>query len=168
MSFAGLPGTGKTTIARKLAIITRAVYLRIDEIEGAILTVDPSRDIGPESYGIAAALAASNLSLGADVITDCVNPWPLTRAIFHDAALSADAHHFGVEIFCSDPAVHRNRVETRPAEIPAMPLPDWAKVLARDYQPWVDADIRVDTALMSPLQAAGAIASRLRFVQSAL
>lgn len=34
--FSGLPGTGKTTIARDLAATTGAVYLRIDTIERAV------------------------------------------------------------------------------------------------------------------------------------
>jgi adenylate kinase len=38
--FAGLPGTGKTTIARALARDLGAVYLRIDSIEQAILASD--------------------------------------------------------------------------------------------------------------------------------
>ena len=34
--FGGLPGTGKTTLARYLAHHQRAVYLRIDTIEQAL------------------------------------------------------------------------------------------------------------------------------------
>ena len=33
--FSGLPGTGKTTIAKALAAATAAVYLRVDTIEHA-------------------------------------------------------------------------------------------------------------------------------------
>ena len=69
ISFAGLPGTGKTTIAKHLSLTTGAVYLRVDEIDAAIWAIDPDRDIGPESYHIAASLAASNLMLGHQV--DC-------------------------------------------------------------------------------------------------
>jgi predicted kinase len=36
IAFAGLPGTGKTTIARELARRIGAVYLRIDTIEQAL------------------------------------------------------------------------------------------------------------------------------------
>ncbi len=35
--FGGLPGTGKTTIARRLAERCHATYIRIDTIEMAIL-----------------------------------------------------------------------------------------------------------------------------------
>ncbi|QIE45959.1 AAA family ATPase [Pseudohalocynthiibacter aestuariivivens] len=74
ISFAGLPGTGKSTISRALAMKAGAVYLRIDEIGAAIWAINPRRDIAPESYHIAAALAVSNLELGHATIVDCVNP----------------------------------------------------------------------------------------------
>ena len=35
IAFGGLPGTGKSTIARALSARTGAVFLRIDEIEAA-------------------------------------------------------------------------------------------------------------------------------------
>ena len=73
----GLPGTGKTTIARKLAIVLAAVYLRIDSIEQSIR--DAGRPVEGERYSVAHAVAEDNLRLGRIVVADCVNPWALTR-----------------------------------------------------------------------------------------
>lgn len=149
VSFAGLPGTGKTTIARRLSRATGAVYLRVDEIDAAIWALEPGRDIGPESYHIAAALAASNLELGHDAIIDCVNPWTITRDIFAAAAGRAHAALLAVEIVCSDEATHRLRVESREADVPGLVALDWQQVVSRDYTPWQEADLRIDTASVS-------------------
>jgi len=150
ISFAGLPGVGKTTIARLLSQATRAVYLRVDEVEAAIRRLHPERDIGPEGYHVAAALAASNLELGHDAIIDCVNPWTITREMFAAAAGRAGVCILGVEVFCSDLSVHRRRVESRTADIPGHVQPDWQKVVSRDYTSWLEADLRIDTAHSSP------------------
>ena len=46
--FAGLPGTGKTTLARKLAKALPAFLIRIDAIEQAIISNgDPATKVGP-------------------------------------------------------------------------------------------------------------------------
>lgn len=153
ISFAGLPGSGKSTIARALSMATGAVYLRIDEIDAAIWSIDSDRDIGPESYHIAAALAASNLELGHTTIIDCVNPWGITREIFVASAQRAQVRLLGVETICSDPAIHRARVEGRKEGVPGLRLPDWQKVLSRDYTPWADADLRIDTAKVNVEEA---------------
>ena len=90
--FAGLPGVGKTTIARKLArALGGTCYLRVDEIETAIIDGDPMLEPGPEGYRVAAALSVSNLVLGTDVIVDSVNPLTVTRQMFTDAAQHAKA-----------------------------------------------------------------------------
>lgn len=161
ISFAGLPGTGKSTIARALSITTRAVYLRIDEIDAAIWAIDPDRDIGPESYHIAAALAASNLRLGHTTIIDCVNPSAITRQIFSDSAKRAGAILLGVETACSDPAIHRTRVAEREMEVPGLSKPDWQNVVSRDYSPWVEADVRIDTAKIDVAEAVAEIVRHL-------
>jgi predicted kinase len=164
IAFAGLPGTGKSTIARLLAREIGAVYLRIDTIEGALRSLDPGREIGPEGYDIAAALAVSNLEIGRDAIVDCVNPWPLTRDGFRQAARRAQAEFLGVEIVCADPLLHRRRLESRTNDLPGVPKVEWTAVLARDYRAWDDADIRVDTSLSTAQEAAQTLASRVRGV----
>ncbi|WP_119307150.1 AAA family ATPase [Cohaesibacter haloalkalitolerans] len=161
ISFAGLPGTGKSTIAQALSIATGAVYLRIDEIDAAIWNLDPDRDIGPESYHIAAALAASNLQLGHTTIIDCVNPWDITRQIFFDAATRAGARLLGVETHCSDLAMHQMRVEDREMDVPGLNKPGWQQVLARDYTPWATADLKLDTTALSVVDAVSEIEKRL-------
>lgn len=161
ISFAGLPGTGKSTIARALSVATGAVYLRVDEIDAAIWAHDPDRDIGPESYHIAAALAASNLWLGHTTIVDCVNPWAITRQIFAAAAQRAGVRLLGVELTCSDPALHRHRVESRKIDVPGLTPPDWAKVVRRDYTPWTQADLRIDTARQPVPEAVAEITRHL-------
>ena len=62
--FGGLPGTGKTTIARALALQLGAAYLRIDTIEQALRDCGgirhPMDDTG---YRVAYAIAADNQSV---------------------------------------------------------------------------------------------------------
>ena len=73
----GLPGVGKTTIARELACSLAAVYPRIDSIEQALRQAGLA--VEAEGYAVAHAVAADNLRAGQTVVADCVNPWPLTR-----------------------------------------------------------------------------------------
>ena len=71
--FSGLPGTGKSTLAKDLAATTGAVYLRIDTIEQAIRNSGAlAQDVGRSGYVVANELALSNLLLGRTVIADCV------------------------------------------------------------------------------------------------
>src|SRR6266702_6756385 len=77
----GLPGTGKTTIARELARQLGAVHVRIDSIEEAILDSGlHSSPINDAGYRVAYAVAADNLRIGRTVIADSVNPLPVTRS----------------------------------------------------------------------------------------
>jgi len=49
--------------------------------------------------------------------------------------------------------LHRERLESRTNDIAGLPPVDWAKVVARDYHPWDDADFRIDTARLTPAAA---------------
>ena len=163
VAFSGLPGTGKTTLARALAARIGAMHLRIDSIEAAlkasVLAIHPAEDAG---YRAALAVARDNLALGHDVIGDAVNPVAFTRAWWAEVAEAAGARLLNVEIVCSDAAEHRRRVEARRPDFPGLCVPDWAKVAARDYEAWAAPPLVIDTAQRSAEDAAARIAEAVR------
>jgi predicted kinase len=145
--FGGLPATGKTTIARDLARRLGATYLRIDTIEQALRdSATVTREIEDEGYRVAYAVAEDNLRLGRTVISDSVNPIQLSRDAWVGVAYRAQARAVEVEVICSDPQLHRQRVETRSVDIRGLKLPTWEQVISREYEPWDREHIVIDTA----------------------
>jgi len=159
----GLPGVGKTTIARELARRMACVYLRIDSIEQAIRDcgVNDSRlDVG--GYTVSYAIAADNLRLGQVVIADSVNPLAVTRDAWADVARGAQAKILEAEIVCSDSAEHQLRIEPRSADIPASRLPNWRDVLAYEYHPWARERVVIDTAHQNVERSVEAVLEAIR------
>ena len=146
--FGGLPGSGKSTLARHLGRRVGAIHLRIDTIEQAMIRAGQSVS-GPEGYIVACAVAEDNLRLGHSVIVDSVNPIEITRDLYRGVAVRAEVPIAEVEIVCGDAKEHRERVETRIADIPGHKLPSWQAVLDRTYDPWPEA-LTIDTAATSP------------------
>ncbi len=150
ISFSGLPGVGKTTIAKALCRRFPATFVRVDVIEAALkasaLGLEQVEDAG---YHAAAALAKSNLELGNDVIADTVNPVRASRELWSQTAEAGDAKLLNVEIVCSDEKIHRIRVETRSNDIESLTMPSWQQVLDRTYDPWSEEFLRLDSALIS-------------------
>lgn len=153
---AGLPGVGKTTLARALAGRLGAVHLRIDTIEQAL-----GGELTDEGYRVAYGLAEDNLKLGLDVVADSVNPIALTREAWRAAAARVGAEPVELEVVCGDAAEHRRRVETRRADIAGHRLPTWREVMERDYEPWEPAIPRLDTAAAGAEALAEALCRRL-------
>lgn len=162
--FSGLPGTGKTTIAQKVAARIRAVYLRIDTLEQTLRNTDVQmQDVGRAGYTLANELALSNLQLGNTVVVDCVNPVAESRNAWREIALQADARLLDVQVICSDETEHRRRVEQRSADIPGLIPPTWSSVLAHDYQAWDQPPFTLDSALNTAEQAVALILERMRY-----
>jgi predicted kinase len=157
----GLPGTGKTTLARELVRGLCAVYLRIDSVEQALLQSGVLSDIGSAGYLAGYAIAADNLKLGQTVVTDMVNPLVVTRDAWVEVASKADVPIVEIEVICSDIVEHRRKVESRKADIPGHKLPTWQDVLDRQYEPWHREHLTVDTANMSVSQAVHSIMEHL-------
>ena len=160
----GLPAVGKTAVCRALLgerpITPPMTWLRVDSIEQALRR---SGEMAPDmpggaGYYAAAAVAGDVLSTGGDVLVECVNPLPITRRLWERTAVDAGSRLLQVELVCSDRDEHRRRVEQRVSDIEGLVLPGWRDVLQRDYAPWPEADLRLDTGRLEVTGAAELIA----------
>jgi predicted kinase len=144
--FGGLPGTGKTTLARLLAAELSAAYVRIDALEAAMGRAGLPRDerVGLAAYTVAHAVAEGSLLAGATVVVDAVNPVEEARRAWRELAHRVARPLRVIEVTCSDQAEHRRRVEQRTADLDH-DLPTWSDVLAREYEPWKEERLVVDT-----------------------
>lgn len=151
ITFGGLPGTGKTTLAKQLSRRISATYLRIDTLEQGLCAIPDFPKKYPElGYSLAYSLSKENLSLGLSVVADSVNPIELTRKAWAKISRETGVPLIEIEIICSDPIEHRRRVETRTTDIPGLRLPTWEQVITREYDPWMTPHLIIDTALQAP------------------
>lgn len=156
---AGLPGTGKSTIAAPLARELGAPYLRIDTIEQTLRDSGEMRELGGAGYYVATAVARDQLRLGLSVVVECVNPETFTRDLWDGVAAAAGAEMLNVEVVCSDAAEHERRVTGRTVDVPGLVPPTWQQVLDREYEPWDRERLVVDTAVLSVEEAVARIAA---------
>ncbi len=153
----GLPGVGKTTVARAVAAALPAAHLRIDAFEMALvrqrLVVDQD-SVGGHGYGLALAAADTCLRAGTDVVVDAVFGVAVARVPFRDLAARYGTRAHWLRLTCDDATEHRRRVEQRAADLPGHVVPGWAQVRTREFDPWQDAHTVVDTATGDPVAAA--------------
>lgn len=142
--FAGLPGTGKSTLAQRLAGKLGCAYVRIDTIEQALRDLC-SLSVEAEGYQLAYRLASDNLKIGVSVVADSCNTVEVTRKEWEDLARSSNADFLNIEVSCSDASEHQRRVETRVASVPGLRLPTWPEVKHREYEAWIRDRITIDT-----------------------
>jgi predicted kinase len=142
----GLPGTGKTTIARRLSERLGAAHVRVDSITGAMSRagIDAAQPTGLASYLVAEAVAEECLRAGTPVVIDAVSPVEAARRQWRELAARTDAKLRVVELVCPDESEHRRRLETRPDDL-AGERPTWADVEGREYEPWDEPRLVVDT-----------------------
>ncbi len=131
--FAGLPGTGKSTLSRAAARALRAVYL--DKATGKDAVLRLARELkleradalaGPLSYELLPDLARDNLQIGLSVVLDSPAGYREFRERVGRLAQSAKVELKVIECICSDEALLRDRVEARGRELPASRDDDWA------------------------------------------
>jgi predicted kinase len=143
--FSGLPGVGKSTLAKTVAKLLNAVYIRVDTIEQGLRDLCDF-DVRGEGYRLAHKIVQDNLCVGNRVVSDQCNPINLTRKEWNEVAIKNNCNYVNIEIICSDKLEHKNRVENREKEIENITLPTWEEVMEREYDIWDEEHIIIDTA----------------------
>ncbi|MBO9554836.1 AAA family ATPase [Cellulomonas sp.] len=161
----GLPGSGKTTVARGVARALRAVHVRVDTVEQAVLHSSLGvAAVAEAGYAAAMGVAADNLRLGLDVVADSVNPVAASQDGWRWVGAETGAGVVEILVVCTDPAVHRVRVEERTADIPGHVQPTWESVTTITLDAWPTA-AALDTAgatVEESVAAALALVARAR------
>ncbi|MGW5364370.1 AAA family ATPase [Actinopolymorpha pittospori] len=152
MVFSGLPGVGKSTLADAVGRVRQVPVFSVDWLLGALTPfggrhLDDLLGIGAEQL---TTLALRQLSLGQSAILDApVEDLP-SRARWASLARRAGADFKVVSCVCSDPVVHRSRVEGRVRGIPGWHEGgNWGNVSRRraEFVPWDGDVLTVDTLL---------------------
>jgi len=151
--FSGLPGSGKSTMAAKLASSLSAIYLRIDTVEQGLRDICGISQIDGKGYRLSYRIAQENLQIGNLVIADSVNPEHFTRREWNAVASDIGANFLNIEVFCSDKNEHKYRVENRGPSIIGAKPPTWNDVSNRTYHAWTEDRITLDTAGKDPEQS---------------
>ncbi|TXR52563.1 GNAT family N-acetyltransferase [Quadrisphaera setariae] len=161
----GLPGVGKTTLARELARSLGAPHVRVDAFETALgLRATSARDGDPTGYRLAHVVAGDALQSGRHAVVDAVNPVREARDGWRALASEVGVPLLEVDVVCSDPELHERRVRERTADLPGQVVPTWEGVTGRPA--WRrDADepaaVVVDTATTALARAVVELRARV-------
>jgi predicted kinase len=110
----GLPGTGKSEIARRIAPELGALILSADPIDATLLRVGIGHD-RPDIIGfeLMKTVAREHLELDMSVVIDAVNPFQWVRDQYAEIAAAAGRTFTVIATTCNDSDVHRSRVQRR-------------------------------------------------------
>ncbi|MCX7521178.1 ATP-binding protein [Microbacterium sp. STN6] len=140
VAMAGLPGTGKSTIAEVLSARMGAGIVSVDPIESAILSagIDADQPTGLAAYLVAEAMAEQTLASGRSVIVDAVNAVEPARMQWRELAERAGVQLRVVEVVCSDAELHRQRLAKRVRNLPHLHEASWRAVeqSVEGYEEW--------------------------------
>jgi len=171
IAMAGLPGSGKSTVADVVGKQLGIAVVSVDPIESAILSagIDSDQPTGLAAYLVAEKLASSVLAAGQSIIIDAVNAVDPARDQWVKLAARRGVPLKFIEVKCSDPEVHRARLEARSRNLPHVAEPTWHAVEQSldEYSEWggesgAVARITLDSVEPLPTSVSRAVA----FLQS--
>lgn len=142
----GLPGTGKTTIAEFIADRFSIPLFSRDQIEAAVVVSDlgfPTKhddipNLSGVDFSVLSMLAEQQLKRGQSAILDSTARSQQIRDEWLELSTRFGATHLAIHCICSDPKVHRGRIEGRERGIPGWYELSWANVedAAKRFDDW--------------------------------
>jgi len=146
----GLPGSGKSAIAERLAERLRLPVFSVDPIESAIIRagIQRSFETGVAAYLVAEALANEQLKLGVSVIVDAVNAEEEGKDVWRGLAEKHGIELIILQMIVSDRALYKQRIESRVRGLHGFSEVTWAEVEAREkvYTSWKEPTLQLDSA----------------------
>jgi len=167
---AGLPGAGKSTIAEVIGNRLGLPIVSVDPLESAILSagIDPDQPTGLAAYLVAETIAEAVLVGGAGVIVDAVNAVEPARDQWVRLAGRQNVPVKFLEVVCSDPELHRSRLEKRDRELPNFSEPTWHAVEQSmdEWETWSGSSAAVPRITLDSVEPLGLNVERaLVFIQ---
>lgn len=149
---AGLPGSGKSTVAESLAIKLSMPIFSVDPIESAMLKsgLERSFETGLAAYLVAETLAGEQLKLGLSAIIDAVSGEQEARDMWHNLVRVHNAELIIIECVL-ERGLHRQRIEARIRNMHGIAEVTWEDVEERreTYLPWQEERLVLDTTATS-------------------
>jgi predicted kinase len=170
VAMAGLPGTGKSTIGQVVASRLGVPVVSVDPIETAILQagIDADQPTGLAAYLVAETLAERILVAGTGVMIDAVNAVDPAREQWVNLAARLNEPMKFIEVICSDPELHRSRIESWRKSMPHIQL-TWNAVEQSfdDYAEWSGDSGAVARITLDSVEPLGVNVERaIAFLQS--
>jgi predicted kinase len=145
---AGLPGTGKSTVAAGIAERLGVPVFAKDVIEASLWRSGVGAEQG--SWQVAedmlTTLASSQLDHGRGAVLDTVAGRAGSRAAWRDVAQEHGTPFVVIECVCSDEEQHRSRIDGRTRDIPGWYELTWDDVQRsrQKYEAWTDERLVLD------------------------
>ena len=167
---AGLPGTGKSTIGQVVASRLGIPVVSVDPIETAILQAGIGADqpTGLAAYLVAETLAERVLVSGRGVMVDAVNAVTPAREQWVHLAKTVGEQLKFIEVICSDPELHRSRIEQWRKSMPHIQL-TWNAVEQSfdDYAEWTGSSAAIARITLDSVEPLGVNVERaIAFLES--
>jgi len=138
VAMAGLPASGKSTIAELLAARLGTTVVSVDPIEAAILAagIDADQPTGLAAYLVAQTIAGQALEAGRSIVVDAVNAVEPARLAWRDLAERTGARLRVIEVQCLDEALHAERLAKRSSALEALARDRAVEQSIAEYSEW--------------------------------
>lgn len=153
MVFSGLPGTGKTTLARAASHAMGAPLFAKDRFQRVLRDYAPGTDL-EVGYRFLFDQADEQLGLGHSVVLDAVFPLEGFRGITQEIARRHMVRYRVVWCVCSDEAVWKARLSDRIQYVPGWTPVGWQEVerLRESFVPWQAGTALIVDAAAPPVE----------------